>query len=43
MNMFSYKDVAASIVRFFIFMMILAGYPMLHFLTVNLIQDLLFR
>jgi len=42
MNMFSYKDFAASFVRFFIFMMILAGYPMLHFLGVNLIQDLFF-
>ena len=40
MNMFSYKDKSAFAVRLAILLMILSGYPIIHFFTEKLIEDL---
>ena len=42
MNMFPYTDVAAFIVRFAIFLMILSGYPLMHYFVIKLLESLLY-
>ena len=42
MNMFSYKDGVAFVVRLSITLMILSGYPIIHFFTEKLLEDLLY-
>ena len=43
MTMFPYQDVMAFIIRLSIFLMILSGFPMLHYFVGKLIEELLFR
>merc|ERR1719469_1088036 len=42
LKMFSYTDVSAFILRLAIFLLILSSYPLLHFLTSNILIKLLF-
>ena len=42
MTMFPYTDVAAFIVRLSIFLMILSGYPLIHYFVGKLIETLCF-
>ena len=43
MNMFSYKDGVAFVVRLSILLMILSGYPIIHYFTEKLLENLLCR
>ena len=42
MNMFAYTDGVAFIVRLSIFLMILSGYPIIHYFTEKQLENLLF-
>ena len=42
MNMFDYKDVVAFIVRLSILLMILSGYPLMHYFVVKLLESIFF-
>ena len=43
MMMFPYTDVMAFAVRISIFLMILSGYPVIHYFVGKMVEDLFFR